>query len=236
VVVANNKIFVAGGTNPGSLYEIDPSQSPGVVATVASTLGNHPTGIAFDGSFLWTANFANGVSGGSVSGIDTQSPFAVFTATTGFTAPTGILYDGTNVWVTDSGAGMLFKLDLGSIVQSVPTGVGPGSPVFDGANIWVPNGNDNSITVVQASTGSVVATIASDASNRLNSPTAASFDGERILVTNLGNNTVTVFKAADLSFIANVSTGAGSNPIGACSDGINFWVTLITGAGNLLRF
>jgi YVTN family beta-propeller protein len=58
------------------------------------------------------------------------------------------------------------------------------------------------------------------------------FDGERILVTNAGNDSVSLFKAADLGFIANVSIE--STPFGACSDGINFWVTLVN--GNLLRF
>jgi hypothetical protein len=41
---------------------------------------------------------------------------------------------------------------------------------------------------------------------------------------------------ADLSLIANVSTGVASPPLTACSDGINFWVTLLTGEGNLLQF
>jgi hypothetical protein len=55
------------------------------------------------------------------------------------------------------------------------------------------------------------------------------------LVTNQNGNTVTVFKAADLSFIANVSTGASTNPHGACSDGVNFWVTL-SNTGSVVRF
>ena len=68
----------------------------------------------------------------------------------------------------------------------------------------------------------MVATIAADANNKLNGPEAVSFDGERVLVTNNGGGTVTLFKAADLSFIANVPIGS---LYGACSDGINFWVT-----------
>jgi YVTN family beta-propeller protein len=97
----------------------------------------------------------------------------------------------------------------------------------------VPNQGDSSITVVQASTGNVVATISADASNQLNFPTSASFDGERVLVTNQGNNSVTLFKAVDLSFIANV--GVAAFPYGACSDGINFWITN-DGGGDLVRF
>ena len=48
----------------------------------------------------------------------------------------------------------LLKLDgRANIVQTVIVGTSPAFPVFDGANIWVPNYGDNSITVVQASTG-----------------------------------------------------------------------------------
>jgi hypothetical protein len=230
VLAVAGKVFVGGATGPGSLYEIDPTQSPGAVTVVANTLGGPPNDIAFDGNFLWTSN-----GGGSVSGIDPTSPYAVYNVSTGFTSPSGILFDGASIWITDAGAGMLFKLDLGSIVQSVPVGKSPLNPVFDGANIWVPNYTDNSITVVQASTGSVVATITSDANNLLSGPNGASFDGERVMVTNAngGNSSVTLFKAADLSFIANVSVGSSGSGNGACSDGINIWV--LTNQ-NMLRF
>lgn len=148
-----------------------------------------------------------------------------------------MLYDGAHIWVTDFiAAGKLLKLDAaGAILQTVTVGANPLFPVFDGANIWVPNSGDNSITVVQASTGNVVATISADANNHLNGPQAASFDGERILVTNNTGNTVTVIKASDLSFITNVTIGSGALPSRGCSDGINFWVPL-QGTGNLLRF
>jgi hypothetical protein len=227
VLVAAGSVFVASDTSPGSLYAIDPTQSPGGVTTVASNLGSHPQGIAFDGTNVWTAN-----SGGSVSIISLPS-FGVTTVSTGFNAPAGILYDGAHIWVTDTGAGTLLKLDpAGAILQTVTVGAGPTFPVFDGANIWVPNSTGNSITVVQASNGNVVATIGADANNHLSGPETASFDGERILVTNQSGNSVTAFKAADLSFIANVTTGSTSFPYGACSDGVNFWVTI---RGRLLR-
>jgi hypothetical protein len=236
VRVVGGMVFAAGATVPGSLYLID-----GGVSVYASNLGAAPNGMAFDGTNLWTANI--GIPNpcctpGSVSIITPQNsfPFPVTTITTGFTNPAGILYDGAHIWVTDAGAGKLLKLDAsGNILQTVTVGSQPLLPVFDGANIWVPNSVSNSITVVQASSGNVVATIASDASNQLNSPRQAAFDGERVLVTNFFGDSVTLFKAADLSFIASVKTGTGTNPIGACSDGINFWVTL-SGSANLLRF
>jgi hypothetical protein len=236
VRVAGGLVFVAGTTSPGSLYVIDPRQAPGPIAIAASNLGNNPIGIAFDGTHLWTAN-----SAGSVSIITPQAatPYPlgnVTTVTTGFTSPQGIVYDGAHIWVTDGAANKLFKLDAsGTIVQTVTVGVTPYFPAFDGTNIWVPNFSDNSITVVQASTGNVVATIIADASNLLNGPIGASFDGERVLVTNDLGGSVTLFKAADLSLIANVVTGLGTGPYGPCSDGINFWLPLVN-AGLMVRF
>jgi hypothetical protein len=229
VMVALGKVFVTGNGFPGSLYVIDPTQSPGPV-TAVQTLGPNSSAIAFDGNYLWVAN-AN-----SVSIIIPAPPYPTEQLATGFSEPIWILYDGANIWVTDEGAGTLLKLNSGgNVIQTVKVGSSPGQSVFDGANIWVPNALDNSITVVQASTGNVVATITSDASNQLSLPNAVSFDGERILVTNsnAANGTLSLFKAADLSFIANVTTGF--EPIGPCSDAINFWIPLYE-THNLLRF
>ncbi len=227
VVAAKGLIFVTGETTPGKLYQIDPTQTMGAVTTLTSALGNSPIGIAFDGARIWTANF----DGGSVS-IVTLNPLNVTTVTAGFTAPVGILYDGANMWVTDQGAGKLFKLDSnGAIIQTVTVGDGPEFPVFDGTNIWVPNYFSSTVTVVRASTGAVLATLTG---NGLNNPPTAAFDGERILVTNSSGNSVSLWKASDLSPLGSVGTAPGM-PIGACSDGLNFWITL-QNPGKLARF
>lgn len=229
VLAARGLIFVTGNTNPGTLYQIDPTQPSGAVTTVTSSLGVNPQGIAFDGARIWTAN-----DGASVS-IVTLNPLSIATVTAGFTHPQGILYDGANMWVTDIGTnpGKLFKLDTnGAIIQTVTVGTGQSFAVFDGTNIWVPNLNSNTVTVVRASTGVILATLTG---NGLNTPFAAAFDGERILVTNLSGDSVSLWKAADLSPLGSVSTGASSTPAGACSDGLNFWITL-NQTGKLARF
>ena len=66
-------------------------------------------------------------------------------------------------------------------------------------------------------------------------PFAAAFDGQRVLVTNFGGNTVSLWKAADLNPLGFFSTGASTNPVGACSDGVNFWISL-NNAARLARF
>jgi hypothetical protein len=227
IFVTTVDIVTADNASPNHLYEIFPSNSPGPMGDPGIPLPDGTSGMAFDGSSLWTANFS-----GSVSIINIIAS-TISTVSSGFNQPVGILYDGSHIWVTDHGAGTLLQLDsMGNILQTVTVGAGPQQPVYDGQNIWVPNNTGNSITVVQASSGNIVATIAADATNLLSGPRTIAFDGERILVTNDVGNSLTLFKAADLSFIANIPLSF--SPYGACSDGTYFWVT-VPSLNRLLR-
>jgi hypothetical protein len=98
----------------------------------------------------------------------------------------------------------------------------------------------NSVTVVRVkdaagnplTTAFVLATLTG---NGLNRPYAAVFDGERILVTNQFGHGLSLWKAADLTALGSVLTGANTFPGGACSDGLNFWITF-PGTSKLARF
>jgi DNA-binding beta-propeller fold protein YncE len=234
VLCAMGKVFVTGAASTGSLYQIDPTQPAGMVTTLSNNLGGYPRSIAFDGQRLWTAN----TSDGSLS-IITLNPTSVTNVATGFHSLRGILYDGANIWVTEYitvGVGKLHKLDgNGALLQSVDVGGDPRHMAFDGTNVWVPNVNSSTVSVVRVTgslSGTVIATLSG---NGLAGPIQAAFDGERILVTNLSGNSVSLWKATDLAPLGSVSTGAGSEPFGACSDGVNFWITLY-GTDRLARF
>ena len=232
-VVAMGRVFVAGETDPGRLYRIDPSQPAGAVTTVASNLGNSPVGIAFDGARVWTANGGEGNFGVSIVTPGASIPWTVTTVTTGFTSPFGALFDGANIWIADNVTGFLYKLDgAGAILQTVTLGAGTMFPTFDGSNIWAPQPGSNSVSVVRDSTGAVLATLTG---NGLNGPRAAAFDGQRILVTNNSGDSVSLWKAADFTPLGSFLTGAATFPEAICSDGVNFWVGL-TNPGRLARF
>ena len=62
--------------------------------------------------------------------------------------------------------------------------------------------------------------------NGLDQPSTAAFDGERILVTSYLNDSVSLWKAADLTTLGSFSLGGGTGPLGACSDGVGFWIAL----------
>jgi hypothetical protein len=234
VLCAMGKVFATGQTTPGSLYMIDPAQPAGAVTTLTNSLPNRPIALAFDGARIWFTDI------NSVSTV-TLNPLTVTQVATGFTRLAGILYDGANIWVANEDGDTLLKLNSdGSIAQTINVGDRPRIPVFDGTNIWMPNEDSNSLTVVRVKDASgnplanpfVLATLTS---NGMNGPLTAAFDGERILVTNIGNSSVSVWKATDLTPLGSVSTGTSSSPIGACSDGVNFWITLLT-QNKLVRY
>ena len=208
------------------MYVLDPSQPPSAV-TVLASVGTDPQGIAFDGARIWTANQSGSVSiafptGGSIGPI-----------TFGFSHPMGAVFDGNNVWVTDGNS--LLKLNSnGGVLQTVTVGPGASYPVFDGVNIWVPNRSANSVSVVQATTGNVVATLTG---NNLSGPTNAAFDGQRVMVTNQFSGIVSIWRATDFAPLGWFSINA-INSFGVCSDGLSFWVTGQNGGsnGNLTRF
>ena len=227
VLSAMGKIFVLGNTSPGALYVIDPSQPAGPVTSVSATLGNAPQAMAFDGSLIYTTN----TSAGSITAVIPGSSFPWVTSTiAGYGSPLGILYDGAHIWVTDTLGGRILKLVGFSIDQIVMVGNDPKHPTFDGTNIWVPNYASDSVSVVKASTGEVIATLTD---NGLDNPYSAAFDGQRVLVTNSAGQSVSVWRTSDLAPLGVTATGAA--PTGACSDGVSFWIGL-AGVNQLARF
>ncbi len=226
VLVAMGRIFVTGQL-PQTLYMIDPAAPAGVAQAVATNVAeNGPQAIAFDGSRIWTANCCL-IPGpkqppipGSIS-IITPGTWSVQNVTTGFDAPIGLVFDGTNIWVADT-PGMLRLDAAGAVTLTVPMS-SIGNPAFDGANLWVPNANG--VSVVRASTGEVLATMSqSNIRDQVGSATAA-FDGRRVLIAR-SEGTVELWDAQTLSPLGTFQSGSKLT-MGACSDGVNFWVTLL---------
>ena len=153
-ISAMGKIFVTGFTDPGRLYQIDPSQPAGSVTTVASNLGIKPYGIAYDGARIWTANYGDGLPGtGSVSIVwpGAAIPWPRANVSLGFSIPRGALYDGNNIWITDRDLDQLLKLSSdGAILQTVTVGLVPGYPAFDGQRVLVTNNFDGSVSLWKA--------------------------------------------------------------------------------------
>jgi hypothetical protein len=227
VLVAMGKVFVTGDFQ--SVYRIDPTQAPGAATAVTSSLAGNGEQLAFDGGRIWVAE------SGAVSIVTPGAsiPWTTTNVTSGFSVPRGVVFDGSNVWAVDAVANKIFKLDAsGAILQTVTVGAQSTYPAFDGSSLWVPSEVGSSVSVVRASTGVLLATLTG---NGLSFPVAAAFDGQRILITNNANSSVSLFKAADLTPLGTFPTGTGTQPWGACSDGVHFWIAL-SNASQLARF
>ncbi len=196
------RIFVVGTSPSGyNLYMIDPSQPPGPVTLLASNLGPDPSGIAFDGSRIWTGQprlclDRDARPDPSLAGHDGRR----------------IRDDGRRAlrWNRRLGDGLLggklpsAGLERCRCAEPSPSDRDPEVAVFDGANIWVPNFLSDTVSVVQASTGTVLATLAVPSGSR---PTVAAFDGQRVLVTHYGSSAVSLWNAADFTPLGTFSTG-----------------------------
>src|SRR4030095_13423705 len=91
-----------------------------------------------------------------------------------------------------------------------------------------PNHTSDTTTVVRAVGGLAGTPLAVLTGNGLNGPVQGAFDGERILFTNEGpsDTSLSLWKAADLTPIGNiVIPNNGNTARGACSDGINFYIS-----------
>jgi hypothetical protein len=231
LLVARGKVYIAGNEPAGKLYSIDPTSDQDSV-TFEVNIGSNPVALAFDGQFIYCTNF-----GGDMYRISFNPAPSALGIASQLLIPTGIVYDGANLWVVDTGDNKIKKLNDGGVTtsQEVSVGSSPQQPVFDGTNIWVPNYNDDTVTVIRAATGAVLATLTG---NGLNGPTQAAFDGERIIVVNREGHSVSLWKATDLTPLGSFdtgTTGGGSSPESVCSDGLNFWIAL-SGYDKLARF
>ena len=197
LVSAMGRILVTNPDVPGRLYSIDPRLPAGAATTVASNLGD-AAGIAFDGARFWTANFGGSVSivtpGASLSldrdhGHDRHRPLRERSTTARTSGLRAARAFGS--WTPRPRSSRRSR-----------SGNGSAFPAFDGTNVWA-SGN-NSVSVVRASNGAVLATLTG---NGLNGSNAVAFDGERVLVTNGSGGSVSLWKAGDLTPLGDALDG-----------------------------
>lgn len=199
-------------TNSVSRHNADTGGSGGTIA-----VGNAPSHICFDGTFIWVANTANLTK---IKASDQTIQSGTYTVP----APRGMCFDGENLWVCSFSGNSVQKLDPrnGNVLGTFPVGTQPEAICFDGQHLWVANQGSNNVTRL-AQDGGIIGTYAVETS-----PTGIVFDGRAIWVTNSGSNTVTQLHYQTGALIGTYP--AGSSPTGICFDGNAVWIT--SKAGN----
>lgn len=243
IIAAAGRVFIVAspGPSPASIYVINPDADQGNAILFEDSIGALPQDLTFDGTFLWTANAGAGLPGTqSISRIRVSDAFDT-SFSTGFSFPVSILWDGAALWVLDRGpdpdddALKEVNPSTGSVISVIPVPEAPREMIFDGMNLWISHSTGSTVTVVRA-VGALKGTVLQNITgNGLNGCFGMAFDGERVLVANQTGNSVSLFKAADFTPLGSLSTGAATAPLAACSDGLNFWITL-PGSNDIVKF
>ncbi|MDG2027934.1 MAG: S-layer homology domain-containing protein, partial [Acidimicrobiales bacterium] len=114
-------------------------------ATITIDVGNIPSGVAFDGTHIWTANYGDG----TVSKIVAATGAVEDTITVG-DFPYGVAFDGTHIWVANLGDDTVSKIvaATGVVAAPITVGDGPYGVAFDGTHIWVTNVLDDTVSKI----------------------------------------------------------------------------------------
>lgn len=173
--VGSAVVKIAGGATPLTMNSYPISGGVG------------PTAIAFDGQYMWTANWY----GGSVSKIASDGT-VVDTYPCSGCGPQAIMFDGTYMWTANRyGTISRFALDGTVTTYSVPgnhEGIALDQPGYGLVNldpkmyIWVSSTDLGTVSKVDAGTGEIVATYPVGYA-----PRAIVFDGANIWVSFKGS-------------------------------------------------
>ncbi len=226
---SNGDLLISNGPSSGGggLWVVSP-----VTGAVLTTL---PGGTAFDGAAVDPANgniyVPGGSSGASNVAVFAGTNFTIVAIIPVGTDPDAILFDPANgdVYVANAGSDNVSVIDstTNQVIGSIPVGggsAGPGDLTLDSetGHLYV-TGDYNSATVVNVSTGRVVANVSLGTW-----PTGMAFDpanGE-LYVPNVGQDTLMVINGTTNRIVANISIYAtwyssGDDPVTAAFDPVN---------------
>ena len=189
----------------------------GDVLKIINTPGPLPTGLTFDGKYLWLADAStdkiykiNPESGEVVSNFD--SP--------GF-HPEGLAWDGKYLWHVDAAEKYMYQIDpsngkaLKVLESNSPN---PRDLAWDGKYIWMVDYKSDQILKVSPEDGMMVQIIPSPAGE----PTGIAFDGKYLWVADRGTDRIYLVNPADGICLSSLRS-YGPFPYGLAWDGNFLW-------------
>ncbi len=212
-----NRVYLANnGTNIVTVIN-----TAGDVNTVIAnvTVGTNPSSIAINESTnrVYVTNYGSN----TVSVIDTDTNNVIDTITTVGIAPSSVaVHESSNtIYVTNSSSSN--SLGIVSIINydgndyttiaNVTVGTNPSSIAIENSTrAFVANSGDNTVSVINTATNTVIATIPTETT-----PVALSINNatKKLYVANSGSGSVSIIDMDTYLNIANVTTGSGASDI-----------------------
>jgi len=194
---------------------LTPTDFPMSLSTLGSfdAPGHFPTGLGFDGTYLWNADWTDKIykldtSGNIIASFDSPGP-----------DPQGLALDGIYLWVADDMDDKIYKLDTsGNIITSFdsPTSI-PRGLTFDGVHLWNASWWDNKIYKLDTS-GNIIASFDCPSVN----PEGLAFDGRYLW--NADRTYDKIYKLDTSGNIIASFDSPGSDPKGLTFDGKYLWL------------
>jgi transglutaminase-like putative cysteine protease/streptogramin lyase len=153
----------------------------GDIQKTIKTPGSCPTGLTFDGAYLWLADGHTD----KIYKIDPETGKVVSSFESPGHHPEGLAWDGKYLWHIDSGEKLLYKLDPAtgtalSILESNSTN--PRDLTWDGEYLWIADFKSDTLLKVSPVDGMMVQTFPSPAGE----PAGLAFDGKYLWVSDRG--------------------------------------------------
>jgi len=136
----NNTLYAGTGAN-GKIYRLDyydPSDFP--YSAHYSTPGSQPSGLAWDGTNIWSCDKSTGKIYKHNGDMTVHTEYTPSGVVAGY-KPSGLAWDGTNIWSCDPINDKIYKHDVGDPNLAVlntynSPDTQPSGLAWDGTNIW----------------------------------------------------------------------------------------------------
>lgn len=188
--------------------------SSDTLSTVAvyDSPGTQPNGLAFDGTYLWNADYDD-----NIYKLDTEGNILNSIVAPGSTSY-GLTSDGSHLWNTDYNEGIIYKLNTsGNILDYFNSpGSKPLDLAFDGTHLFNSDSETGKVYKLDTS-GNVLDSFDFDCSG-------LTFDGQFLWATDSGNGGK-IYKLDTSGNIKNTYDSPGSWPRGLTFDGTYLWNT-----------
>ncbi|MFZ5515274.1 MAG: transglutaminase domain-containing protein [Candidatus Zhuqueibacterota bacterium] len=157
----------------------------GEIVYTMNSPGDHPTGLAFDGKYLWVADRKTD----NLYQIDPNNGLVIHTFPAPGFSPTGLAWDGTHLWAMDDKERFLYRMNIETgIAERVIEACtdNPKDICWDGTLLWVVDDKLDLVLSLDPEDGMMIHNFPSPADD----PDGLAFDGHCLWIADRGENAI----------------------------------------------